>query len=387
MLKKSLALFLVAPLTLCANHELTHDEVEDALFYQIEGDLYDCFPECNENYFDREQGYCPPPPCAPSGLIFVFGDFLYWQAKEGGLDYVVAAPSDSPQPPYAPDTFPSALDDHSHYNAGYRAALGYCRDWDTLVCWTRFHTTPKSLTTVTNQTSPLVPLFLNTASGPEITSLTGGYARGCWDLRFDVLDWEIGYAIPYGCLDFRPHVALRAAWIRQQMDLFYNNVTFVTDSATNPADYSSLNKNDFKGLGLRIGGDGNWNIWRCFSLFATSGFSLLSGTFDISRREVLESTVVYPATTGTTYSPGTERATTLATRHQLASALDLSCGLALSRQVGKLHVTLSAGWEGQIWFAQNQMLEIVDASQNFRYVNLKGNLTLQGLTARIGAAF
>ncbi|MBS0622562.1 MAG: hypothetical protein JSR80_06355 [Verrucomicrobia bacterium] len=338
---------------------------------------------------------CPPPPaqtscppCPPPcyGTFFSFAELLIWQAKEQALDYAVSAsaPSSTLQPPLAPDTFPSTLDDRSHYRPGFRVGIGYERDWDGSIYWTQFYSKANNSIAATASNGPVIPVLLNNSSFPDLLVVNGASADGTWKLNFNVVDFEMGYVLSCACFRFRPHLGVRGAWIDQRINVNYNRVTFGVTPLALPANYVSLNKNNFSGVGLRIGGDGAWNFCRCLSLFGQSGISLLSGTIDVIRREILTTAATYGSVL---YPAGTERARTQVTRHQLMPALDLMGGIGWHIACGCLGVHLSCAWECQLWFAQNQMLNVIDITENFRYFNQRGNLTLQGLTAQAAITF
>ncbi|MBI3901238.1 MAG: hypothetical protein HY324_03690, partial [Chlamydiia bacterium] len=140
----------------------------------------------------------------------------------------------------------------------------------------------------------------------------------------------------------------------------------------------SLNSNQFWGIGLRSGADGAWNFWRNFSLFGKSGISLLAGQFNINQQQIVVG--------GPDFTVGSTYATAQAKRHQLATALDLAAGFGWNTPCWCVDLDLSIGWEFQCWFSQNQLLQVVSAGEN-SYVNLKGDLTTQGLIARVGIAY
>ncbi|MBS0622560.1 MAG: hypothetical protein JSR80_06345 [Verrucomicrobia bacterium] len=370
-------------------------EFEQPAHYLAKGNACLCNPcKCNSPGYQVQGNACQCNPCPTRccssqarccANFFGFADLLVWKAKEGGLDYAITAPTPvaTSIPPLAPSIFPDLIDRGSHYDPGVRLGIGYGRDWDISLYWTYF-STRASRSTAATVGSPLYPVFFNTASGPQMLAANNGSARGKWKLCYDTADLEFGYSLPCGCFSLRPHLGMRAAWINQKVDAYYNNVTFTTNPTDAPANYSGINKNDFWGVGLRAGGDGRWSFSRGFSIFGKGAITLLGGEIEVNQKEYLTSTATYSETT---FPAGTLRDFMRATRHTLSSALDITGGLGWSTCCGCCEIDLSLAWEFQLWFSQNQLLNVVDTGQNFRYVVQQGDLTLQGLTAEIAVRF
>ncbi|MBS0622561.1 MAG: hypothetical protein JSR80_06350 [Verrucomicrobia bacterium] len=309
------------------------------------------------------------------GTFFGFADLLVWEAREENLDYVEPYLFGA-QPPTAPSIFPSSIDTGARYSPGFRVGLGYARDWEILAYWTDFSS--KAANDFSGQ--PFVVLLLSNDNNPVDAN---GTANARWKLKCDVVDVEFGYPLTWACFQFRPHLGVRGAWIDQKIDAFYTNVFF--NGLTFPAtDYASTTKNDFSGVGLRIGGDGSWNFWRGFSLFGKSGISLLYGQFEVRHREFLAAPVT---SGGVTFPAGTERARMKLSPSQAAPAIDLTAGIGWDFCLCRFNVNVSVAWECQLWFTQNQMLQVLDDSGAISNNTLKGDLSLQGLTARLALGF
>lgn len=357
----------------------TYEDTNDTYYLS---EPYDGVPY----YESREGFYCPSKRKLSwfwSGEKRVFVEFLYWNPKEEGLDFALNTPG--VLPPFAPDVTAFSVDSGS-YRPGSRIGLEFaprncCINFGTN--WTWYYSGVSQSTPSTPNTSQ-IPLLLNPSADPNIQA-TVGESVAHWNLHYNTIDAEVGYTIyPDSTLTFslRPKFGVRAAWIRQNLNVQYINVIFGF-TPTPVVTIDSLNENHFWGVGLHAGADLEWNFCHAWSFFCKAGGSLLSGKFNINQTSTLETPATF--TTGT-FPAGFLRNQDVTLNNNIVSAIDISSGVSWLIEC-RYPVELSLGWEFQVWFSQNQLHTVVDAINNFRFVTFRGDLSLQGIVARANVKF
>jgi hypothetical protein len=99
-----------------------------------------------------------------------------------------------------------------------------------------------------------------------------GSQHGNWKLKYDTLDFTIGYDF-YPCSRFlvKPMIGARAAWIHQTLRSHLETLTArPTDSGIqNTLVMSDLDDHeDFRGVGPQVGVEADWYLGKDFSLYA-----------------------------------------------------------------------------------------------------------------------
>ena len=290
-------------------------------------------PEKEEGHLYPEAGFQ-----APSAHVYLTGEWLYWQTRQEGMEFATAKKVDF------------------DFQSGFRAGLGVHlpRDhWDIYVNYTRF--TPDASH---HTNGSFYPLFLFNAS--NVTE-----ADAHWKIKFQSLDVEIGRAYYIAeSLAFRPFMGLKGAWIDQHAHIDYQG-GFVAQGQT----YHTQFENDFKGAGPLIGIESNWHLGAGFSLFGDLAAALVVGHFDNKQkqRQFNNAEIVDLNTAFNLVSP----------------TLQMVAGLAWDRNFSheRCHVGLSAGFETQYWWSQNQTEQFTDTARPV-YIREKGDLAFYGLTLR-----
>ena len=300
--------------------------------------------------------------------LFFSGDFLYWQAEEGGLGYAISSPLDGENT----GTIGKVSRIQPSYEPGYRLKTTYqlpYDQWDLSLSWVRYqasshdHISPLA----NNSTFPFWLCLLNDPVGRFSTSSS----KARWKLNFNTLSLDLGRMFNLGKhFSVKPYLGFKAAWIEQKLTVLY---TDLTSNSTPIGSVRSKNRSNFQGYGADCGIEGKWDLGAGFDLFGTLEAALLWGSFDLAKYE--KNIGVAPQL----------RSTLSNHIHEVIPELGASAGVSWERYFlsDRLYLNIHVAWEEQIWFRQNQMTRFTDTYNLGKVINHLGNLTLSGWT--IGA--
>lgn len=349
-------------------------------------------------------GCCPPPcnPCGPAYSCGPCGDFyfsaeaLIFRACEDGLAYGTFTETFTPPTTATATEIDSRVKNvHPNWNVGFRLGVGYslpCDCWGIAVNWTHFdshtHHTFEESFVVPGVTGLVGGRFLTPAYGRvdfntdvDLDGIDSTEAR--WKLHLDLVDVELGRPVCISqCLTLRPHIGIRAAWIKQSYDIEYHAIS---DAAVETLLSEVDLKCDYEGVGLRGGLDTIWDLGCGISLYGSAAASVLWGHFNV------KSETFYTFPVGTAFFDVEQKDDFCACRAATDAAIGLRwrscfCGDSMA-------LTLNVGWEHHLFFNQNQFEDFVvldgDATfeptigevKNPQYH--RGNLCLSGVV--IGA--
>ncbi len=351
-----------------------------------------CVPTCCPEIVEDccAVNVCPPtcmvtPNASPrvrDGIdLFVTADFIYWNVREANLEYALSAVDQTaigasfagtlnPGNIYAP---------RNKWEPGFKVGLGYnfCHDgWDIYGEYTWLNTNISNSTPVFSSSGNPglydAYWFINTPLNPDTQGFEGGVAIGMlssasakWHMNFDVVDLELGrsfYTSPR--LTLRPHFGLKGTWQKQTM-----NVDFFDLLGNNTSTHNGM-KN--WGIGVRGGLDTAWHFTREFSLIGDFSLTGLWEKLKVKRKDntftlgaaIPNISYVNISNNYSTVEPILEWM--LGLRYEF-----WTCG-------DDFHFAFDAAWEVQNWFEQNQFIRMPGC-----VVTNSGNLTLQGLTAKV----
>lgn len=277
-------------------------------------------------------------------------DFLWWKLYQGSTDYLVKAKNDRTVLP---------VEGHlKHFNfrwePGFKVGLGYVFDhdgWDADAEFTFFQTQAHSHASASQP--HLFPLVGNPA-------LNYTKAHGIWNVKFYDLNVVLGrnyFVSKY--LALRPFFGLATAWIDQQ-----RRFHFVESNG----DLIYLrNRNDFWGIGPRIGLDAQFAFCESFSFYGNVAGNLMWGEF---RTDELDK----------------DKTTELVFHdlhynlHRMVSTTAFGLGFAYETSFleNTYYLMIKCGYESQYWWRQNQ-LPIPDVN-SLLFRRASNDLSLQGLT-------
>lgn len=313
--------------------------------------------------------------------VFITADFIYWTARQDGLAYARSGLYD-----YSVGV---AFDDLEHgetyypstkFSPGFKVGIGLnlAHDgWDTLVNYTWYRSNHHH-SIVTTDASALSPVVLWDVAllGPGYVGqnfiattpfVNVGRASSSWSIHFNNIDWEMGrnyYISQY--LTLRPYAGLKGTWMHQHFTASYGEfVPAEIDADISDATMHQIQK--FWGVGARTGLDASWYMTKNWSIFSNTALSAVWGRFYNTRQDSVTAT-------------GTEvKSTIINTRsnfHTVKPVLELQLGVRYDYWFcdDDYHFGVEAAWEEQVWFSQNQFIELVSPSGS------TADLILQGLT-------
>ena len=320
------------------------------------------------------QGIVRPPnqeitakaqPFVNNGVVepYITADFIYWKAREDGLQYIITGRSNQLRPNlvegkiYEPD-----FDGH----IGFKVGLGLNIDhdgWDVYLQYTWIYSDE------IDSFNGELPKNAQAVTGNEF--LIGGITRSHvdWDFHMNVLDLEWGRHYYIGrFLRFRPFFGLKGFWSDQ--DYRIRSSGFQDFDRTILADTDNHFDDDSWGIGIRGGLQTSWLFTRNFSVFGNLALAAEWSRFYIKLKE----NGFFPAT-NTTHS-----LTNINNHHYvMIPILELALGLRweIWFHQDSYHLAIQWGWEEQMWW------NYARSFATFNSVSAGEDLNFQGLTVRI----
>ncbi len=331
--------------------------------YYANEDREVCLEECREK--------CEPVTMVPAssrmqicdGLNLVFmGDFLYLKAEEDNLEY--ALQSAAPIADLVTLTQGKVHRISTDYEPGFRAGLGFLiphDEWDLYFIWTCYRTHENaSVSALPGEI--IYPTMLNIFQNPQATS-----ASSSWHLNFNTGDIEVGRSFFAGrFFTLRPFASARGAWIHQGINANYGNVLY-NSTAASFTSVKAHNTSSMRAFGLRLGVDVDWELGDGWNIFFNGSGSLLWSEFNINQKETL---------------PDGTRINQIGNHlHAVTPVMEIAGGLSWGRYLfqHRYFLKIHAGWEEQIWFAQNRFSRMMDDVNPGSLVFNSGDLSLSGL--------
>ena len=308
--------------------------------------------------------------------ITISGSAMYWQPKENGLDFVIkndgaVGVNNNGQVKQIP----------FDWSWGGKVELDYQvpKKMDIGLSWTYLSSHGKTTVSAT-----LPETLFSTWSIPTGSSISPvareQLARAHANLKLNLIDLGIGTTFsPRPFLDITPFIDLSSAWIHQHFHLILSGGPGLNGSTT--LDDSIHLKNNFWGIGPKIGLNTLWNLGYGFGICGNFNGSLLYGLFEISQSERTTFIGLSPATNYLDISQNTF--------HLATFNLDFFLGLRWDHMFcnNRYHLLLEAGWENLLFFNQNQLMRFPSQVNAGLNSSQKGDLSMQGGTVRAAFTF
>ena len=327
--------------------------------------------------------------------VFVTADFIYWTGRLENIDYAqtgVSRASDTESSLDLLNKQGTQVTPQHKMSPGFKAGIGLDLKhdgWDTYAQYTYFHTSATSQNTFDDHAASLSEFSDRFIFDTSTTSIKSG--SSAWHLHFNNIDWELGrnyYISPK--LLLRPFTGLKGTWQSQSFDVLYSNLSDLQTDGTHQktfnqssiGNYSISNKENFWGVGIRTGLNTSWQFCKNWSLFSDTALSALWGQFTVSRIDTGSQDVGDSANI-ITIKEVNITATNLERRiHTLRPVMEFDIGIRWDYWFldDDYRIRIQAAWEEQIWFDQNQFLEL-------HHTNRYGCLNLQGLTVEFRLDF
>lgn len=319
--------------------------------------------------------------------FFVTGSGLYWKPTEENLGYVAVANvsvfQDTVSQPQIQivDQERKIKKPHINYHGGFEVGFG-CdfppeTHWDALVNWTRYHTKASGETTSpyvdpnklpnpqdgSYQITTLTPLLIN-----NFNAVTGGrgsfftFASAAWRLHIDLLDLEFGKKIFIGkWVMIRPFFGLRAERIRENYhNQYIQPPTSVVKSDLQAGVDASLGveinaqahmKSNYDGIGIRLGLDTQWKIYKRLSFYGDAAASALYGSEKLTAKNLIYVNSGDSLVNNTGLYKNEQNAS--------RAVFDFDAGLRWDQMFGqdRYHLGLNIGWAYRYFINQNQFMK------------------------------
>jgi hypothetical protein len=302
--------------------------------------------------------------------FFLSGTFIYWQAREEGLELAFATEL-SP----AMGDFPvkgKTVNTRFCYNPGFKIGGGiHFRndDWGLF-----FQYTWLDMTTRTKRGSPeggfLIPFWF---SGQNAAIANGicTQIKSKWHVDLDLFDAELTRPYYIGkALIFRPHIGGRGGWIDQR----YNLTGVFTGNGLNDSVLSFYDRNSSKMwmAGPRAGLDTSWLLGYGFRFFGDTSAALLYTRYRLTIKED-------PITLDPNIPVSIMKDKVGYLRPNAEFRLGLGWGSYFSRKTW--HIDFETSYDWQIFWNQNMMRSFSDSKE--RVSGNIGDFYLAGLTATL----
>ncbi|HSW85893.1 MAG TPA: Lpg1974 family pore-forming outer membrane protein [Rhabdochlamydiaceae bacterium] len=235
-------------------------------------------------------------PAVKDGVdVWIGVDILYWKPWERALvatnkESDVFTTTDFTQAPVVHPRF--------HWSLGYRISGGYlfpCNLWNVESSWTHF--TSHVSQHRSSHDSAFIGTFPIWSMADDV--IAGDYvfeSKLNWKFTINMIDVQFGrYLNVFHRLDLNPFFGLRSAWIKQHGDVVYEGGMFLIGIiepgiSLNGTDFIKM-KNNYWGLGPRVGIAPRFIVWNGLSLNAEAAISGLYGFFKIHQKETYLDTI------------------------------------------------------------------------------------------------
>lgn len=312
--------------------------------------------EIDQLKMENDRDYPRTGIYATQGSVYFTGEWIFWRTREGGTEFAVERSSSSPG--VLTDAVPKKVtfDWESGFRLGFGVHLPH-DGWDININYTLFQPSGSDHTS-----GSVFPLLAFQGQFP-VANVSDANAHASID--FQTLDVSIGRAYYLAkSLGLRPFIGAKGAWIDQHFHIHYTGGDIPAGQ-----EYRIEDHNDFKGGGLLFGIESYWELGSHFSLFGNLSGALLIGHFDLKQNQVQLN--------------GVKTIDLDSDFNLLSPTVDLILGFSWDRNFAndRCHFGLSAGFESQYWWRQNQMEHFTDSSFPI-YIRSQEDLACYGLTLK-----
>jgi len=292
-------------------------------------------------------------------------DFIYWTPRVEGLAYAMEGANLSLFSGILPAIPPgNIIEPDWSFDPGFKVGAGLEMQydgWDVYANYTWLHSSVNDSLNNPNGFIPTLPNFLfflfNLFPNPPASAAFES-AKQDWDLHFNTIDLELGRGFYISrFLTLRPHVGLKGTWQDQDVRTRY---TLVDQEI-----FRVHQHQDSWGIGIRAGLDACWYFIRSLGLYGDFALSGMWSGFNNTRKD-------------NRIQSDQTRVNILDTRylnHSVKPVLEFGLGLRyeLLYHDDDFRFLLQAGWEEQVWFGYNHIIDLAEYGD-------RGNLSLQGFT-------
>ncbi|MCS6975663.1 MAG: Lpg1974 family pore-forming outer membrane protein [Gemmatales bacterium] len=289
-------------------------------------------------------------------------DYLLWRARRRGLDFAIVDPNDNglPEGPVL-STF---YDTDSGVRFGFAFTLPGPQ-WELSAYYTYFHAHGNQ-TFLAPANGVIYPTVLSPV-GPR--QVTGAFAQANVDL--DVVDLQFGPRLTVGELFLLSLFGgVRLGQVKMRHNAFYTGGdTGGFDEFLSFTGTRSFDEVRFRGLGIRVGGEGAWRCAEYTDVFARGSLAILSGRFSES---LLQDDAGQPFVN-------------LAEKwEQLVPVLELALGVSYEFRED---MRVAIGYEFSHWFGLVDSVDLSDDVAVGKTMRRRSDLTFEGLFVQLAIFF
>jgi hypothetical protein len=308
----------------------------------------------------------------------VEADFLYWRAENPGFTLAYEQKSSLYNPATFLDNLGSIVRLDAKWDPGFRLGAGWNTDfdrWDVFADWTWFKDHATKSHTESDATTPVGFYPQYPVENTVTASRCYKNVSGSWRLLHNAVDLELGRAFYITkALSLRPHWGLRGAWLNQKFKSIFSLPLQATYS-----EYDFHGKNNYWGIGPRLGIHGQWHIAESsWSILGKASTSLLLG-----KTKAKMSTQYLSGDDLITERESNDNFSQLVPNLQIFLGLDWGSCLDCE----KYYLGINAGWETNIYWNQYN----IPATLRQYTAPLSGGsnqaVTMEGLTVNMHLDF
>ena len=314
--------------------------------------------------------------------LYTDASFIYWQIAQDNMAFALANQNTQAQAA-TPGIIGSFTQMDFDYKPGFQVGVGMNYDhdnWDSYAEYTRIHGTNSSSASADTGRALLGNWGSNRllARGQAFSSASASFKT-----NLDFVDWVLGRSYFVGKnLTFHPVVGVRGAWITQNMSVHYKNpVAGTTGDSTILSPVCSLDtysRVHSWGVGARTGVETNWLLGQGIRLYGNGYADMLYTKYKLQNKSIFTNSV-----NNTQYVISKDRIGAVRTH------LDLELGFGWGSYFdnNNWHIDLSAGYGFQVFFNQNMFRNSNDDIVVASGCVANGDMTAQGLTAKVRIDF
>lgn len=292
----------------------------------------------------------------PQGF-FLEGSFIYWQAREGGLNIALNTENSKN----------TAIKIPCNFAPGFKIAVGINKsqdNWKGYFQYTRLSSSGKK-----SKEAIMYP-FWSIPPSNNSNQLTSN-CNGKWNLAINLFDISLGRSFYTGVkVSFNPFFGIKAGWIDQKMIVKYNEYTLESFLKYR---VKIKSKSDSWLIGPSAGVDIYYHLGSAIKLFGKASTSIYYQHFDLQFDQTREASKNIFASDD---------------HGQINPFLYMSLGINWEKYFlrNRWHLELLAGYDLNIFWNQNQLRSLKDNLKN--HINGScADLILHGLTLSANLSF
>lgn len=336
-----------------------------------------------------------PPSVQPiqKNEIFFSLDLLVWDAREEGLEYAYKNSGSQN------DQELTSLEPSSKFEPAFRLGLGGFLPYDSWnfgALYTFYRTERRSSGSFSfNPTGTPGPGMIAVWTYPSAFSNNNNGARfvsakNQWKLHSSLLDLALSRPCAIASYFHAvPMFGIRSAWLHQRYTVDYGAGNLIDNTIPVTVLSSGIEMNSASdNIGLLFGCEFNWQLANHWDLFSDLSGAFLASHFDVKRNE----TDLFKNATGALETQSIRLKSEYWTfRPQAQIALGIRFSDTFLYGARRIRYRISAAYEAQMWWKQNQLLRYIDVQNTFssgaNVAPSQGDLMFHGADLNAGFDF